>query len=52
MSLYEYNLAQYVVETSLGMKPTVQIVLELNPSGWRCVSLVIDNTHKAQVEDT
>jgi hypothetical protein len=23
-------------------------VLELNPFGWRCVGLVIDNTHKAQ----
>jgi hypothetical protein len=23
-------------------------VLELNPSGWRCVSLVVANTHKAQ----
>jgi hypothetical protein len=23
-------------------------VLELNPSGWRCVCLVIANTHKAQ----
>jgi hypothetical protein len=22
----------------------VQIVLELNPSGWRCVSLVVANT--------
>jgi hypothetical protein len=26
----------------------VRIVLELNPSGWRCVSLVVANTHKAQ----
>jgi hypothetical protein len=26
----------------------VQIVLELNPSGWRCVGLVVANTHKAQ----
>jgi hypothetical protein len=24
-------------------------VLELNPSGWRCVGLVVANTHKAQV---
>jgi hypothetical protein len=23
-------------------------VLELNPSGWRCVGLVVANTHKAQ----
>jgi hypothetical protein len=23
-------------------------VLELNPSGWRCVCLIIANTHKAQ----
>jgi hypothetical protein len=23
-------------------------VLELNPSGWRCVGLVVTNTHKAQ----
>jgi hypothetical protein len=23
-------------------------VLEFNPSGWRCVSLVVANTHKAQ----
>jgi seryl-tRNA(Sec) selenium transferase len=23
-------------------------VLELNPSGWRCVDLVVANTHKAQ----
>jgi hypothetical protein len=27
---------------------TGQIVLELNSSGWRCVDLVIANTHKAQ----
>jgi hypothetical protein len=26
----------------------VQIVLELNPSGWRYVGLVVANTHKAQ----
>jgi hypothetical protein len=26
----------------------VQIVLELNPSGWRCVGLVVANTHKEQ----
>jgi hypothetical protein len=26
----------------------VQIVLELNPSGWICVGLVVANTHKAQ----
>jgi hypothetical protein len=26
----------------------VRIVLELNPSGWRCVGLVVANTHKAQ----
>jgi hypothetical protein len=26
----------------------VQIVLELNPSDWRCVGLVVTNTHKAQ----
>jgi hypothetical protein len=26
----------------------VRIVLELSPSGWRCVGLVIANTHKAQ----
>jgi hypothetical protein len=26
----------------------VQIVLELTPSGWRCVGLVVANTHKAQ----
>jgi hypothetical protein len=23
-------------------------VLELNPCGWRCVGLVVANTHKAQ----
>jgi hypothetical protein len=23
-------------------------VLELNPSGWRCVGLVVANTHKAE----
>jgi hypothetical protein len=23
-------------------------VLELNPSGWRCMGLVVANTHKAQ----
>jgi hypothetical protein len=26
----------------------VRIVLELKPSGWRCVGLVVVNTHKAQ----
>jgi hypothetical protein len=26
----------------------VRIVLELNPSDWRCVGLVVANTHKAQ----
>jgi hypothetical protein len=26
----------------------VWIVLELNQSGWRCVGLVVANTHKAQ----
>jgi fructosamine-3-kinase len=26
----------------------VRIVLELNPSGWRCVGLVVANTHKAK----
>jgi hypothetical protein len=26
----------------------VWIVLELNPSSWRCVGLVVANTHKAQ----
>jgi hypothetical protein len=26
----------------------VRIVLELNLSGWRCVDLVVPNTHKAQ----
>jgi hypothetical protein len=26
----------------------VRIMLELNPSGWRCVDLVVANTHKAQ----
>jgi hypothetical protein len=25
-----------------------QIVLELNPSCWRCVGFVVANTHKAQ----
>jgi hypothetical protein len=25
-------------------------VLELNPSGWRCVSLVVANIYKAQEE--
>jgi hypothetical protein len=29
-------------------QPAVRIVLELNPSGWRCVGLVVANTHKAQ----
>jgi hypothetical protein len=28
----------------------VQIVLELNMSGWRCVGLVVANTHKAEEE--
>jgi hypothetical protein len=47
MSLYGYDMAQYVVETSLGW--VVWIVLELNPSGWRCVGLAaMANTHKAQ----
>jgi hypothetical protein len=27
-------------------------VLELNPSGWRCVGLVVANTHMAQEEVT
>jgi hypothetical protein len=26
----------------------VRIVLERNPSGWRCVGLIVANTHKAQ----
>jgi hypothetical protein len=26
----------------------VCIVLELNPTGWRSVGLVVDNTHKTQ----
>jgi hypothetical protein len=26
----------------------MRIMLELNPSGWRCVGLVVANTHKAQ----
>jgi hypothetical protein len=26
----------------------MRIVLDLNPSGWRCVGLVVANTHKAQ----
>jgi hypothetical protein len=30
-------------------QPVVRIVLELNNlSGWRCVGLVVTNTHKAQ----
>jgi hypothetical protein len=29
-------------------QPVVRIVLELNPSDWRYVSLVVANTHKAQ----
>jgi hypothetical protein len=29
-------------------KSVVQIVLELNLSGWRYVGLVVANTHKAQ----
>jgi hypothetical protein len=29
-------------------QPMVWIVLEHNPSGWRCVGLVVPNTHKAQ----
>jgi hypothetical protein len=29
-------------------QPVVQIVLELNPSGWRCVGLVVANTHMTQ----
>jgi hypothetical protein len=29
-------------------QPVVWIVLELNPSGWRCVGLAVANTHKAQ----
>jgi hypothetical protein len=30
-------------------QPMVPIVLELNSSGWRCVGLVVANTHKAEV---
>jgi hypothetical protein len=26
----------------------IQIVVELNPSGWRCVGLAVANTHKGQ----
>jgi hypothetical protein len=29
-------------------QPVVQIVLEHNLSGWRCVGLVVANNHKAQ----
>jgi hypothetical protein len=29
-------------------QPAVQIVLELNLSGWRCVGFVVANTRKAQ----
>jgi hypothetical protein len=29
-------------------QPVVRIVLELNPSDWRYVGLVVANTHKAQ----
>jgi hypothetical protein len=32
----------------LACQSVVRIVLELNPSGWRCVGLVVANTHKAQ----
>jgi hypothetical protein len=32
----------------LACQPVAQIVLELNPSSWRCVDLVVANTHKAQ----
>jgi hypothetical protein len=32
----------------LAYQSVVQIMLELNPSGWRCVSLVLANSHKAQ----
>jgi hypothetical protein len=28
-------------------QPMVRIVLEFNPSGWRCVGLGVTNTHKA-----
>jgi hypothetical protein len=48
MSLYGYGLAQYVVEPVLACQLVVRIMLELNPSGWRCVGLVVANTHKAQ----
>jgi hypothetical protein len=29
-------------------QPVVRIMLELNLSGWRCVGLVVANTHKAE----
>jgi hypothetical protein len=32
----------------LAYQPVVRIVLEFNPSGWRCVGLVVANTHKAE----
>jgi hypothetical protein len=48
MSLYGYGLAQYVVGLVLVYQRAVRILLELNPSGWRCVGLVIANTHKEQ----
>jgi hypothetical protein len=47
-SLYGYGLTQYVIEISVDVQPVVQIVLELNLSSWRCVGLVVFNTHKAQ----
>jgi hypothetical protein len=34
----------------LAYQSAVQIVLELNMSGWRCVGLVVANTHKAEEE--
>jgi hypothetical protein len=37
-----------VVETSLGVPTGSADCVELNPSGWRCMDLVIANTHKAR----
>jgi hypothetical protein len=37
-----------VIETSVGVPTGGADCVELNPSGWRCVGLVVANTHKAQ----
>jgi hypothetical protein len=48
MSLYGYDLAQYVVGTSLGVPTGGADCVGAQSSSWRCVDLVVANTHKAQ----